>query len=451
MSCECAICSLKIDFELDSHLLQEIENGRCVIFAGSGVSTETRGAHGFSFYEQIANLVDTDGTERFWELIDKFENRPNGRQKLIEQIRGRFDYIDSWRDLRWAATRFHRSLATAPYFNEVITTNWDRYFEDVIRATPFVYDSDLAFWNDARRPLLKIHGSIDNLSTIVASSADYSECEERLRVGRLGDLLRHIFATQTVIFVGYSTSDTDFLNIYNTVRGSMGRFARVHYLVSPFIEDEQCASLKAELNITSIRTDATHFVDTIKDHMREKFCFAYDEAYDVIERELIRTTEIHLKFTGSYKVFKEPHLVFATAYQDGLIHGFQRIVDVRSANDFSDLHRVRGLIRLCEDKVAEYIKRRDYWNASYFDGYKMALICFDVENARLDPRQDVPKDLDDLPLFYHPKFGIMDEDEYNREVRPHPAVHRAALKQAIRIAKEYEGADDLVVQHSPFG
>lgn len=451
MSCECAICSLKVDFDLDKHLLQEIENGRCVIFAGSGVSTETSGAHSFSFYEQIADLVEHDGTERFWEIIDKFEGQPNGRQKLIEQIRSRFDYIDSWRDLRWAATRFHKSLATAPYFNEVITTNWDRYFEDVIRATPFVYDPDLAFWNDARRPVLKIHGSIDNLSTIVASSEDYRACEERLRAGRLGDLLRHIFATKTVIFVGYSASDTDFLNIYNTVRGSMGRFARSHYLVSPFVDDDERATLKTDLNITAIKTDATYFVDTIKEHMREKFCYAYDEAYDAIEEELGRTLAKHFEFTNSYAVFKEPHLIFATAYQDGLIHGFQRIVDVRNANDFANLHRVRGLIQLYEQKVSEYTRQRDYWNASYFDGYQMALIYFDVANARLDPRHDVPDDLGDLPLFYHPKLGVMDEDEYNEEVRPHPAVHKLALKQAIRMAKEYEGADHLVVQHSPFG
>ena len=364
MSCECAICSLKIDFDLDKHLLSEIESGRCVIFAGSGISTETRGAHSFSFYDQIANLVDCNATEPFWEIIDKFENQPNGRQKLIEEIRSRFHYIDSWRDLRWAATRFHTSLATAPYFNEVITTNWDRYFEDILRSTPFVYDSDLAFWETARRPLLKIHGSIDNLSTIVASSEDYRTCEERLGVGRLGDLLRHIFATKTVVFVGYSATDTDFLNIYNAVRGSMGRFARAHYLVSPFINQNLAVTMQAELNIISIRTDATHFVETIKEHMRKKYCFAYDEAYDSVEEELERVTSKHLEFTSGYSVFEEPHLIFATGYQDGLIHGFQRIVDVRNANDFADLHKVRAQIQLYVRKVKNYVENKDYWNAS---------------------------------------------------------------------------------------
>jgi hypothetical protein len=451
MACECAICALKIDFDLDKHLLEEIEGGRCIIFAGSGISTETTGAHSFSFYTQIANLVESDGTEKFWEIIDKFEDQPNGRQKLIEQIRGRFDYIDSWRDLRDAATRFHRSVATAPYFASFITTNWDRYFEDVIRATPFVYDSDLVFWESASRPVLKIHGSIDNLSTLVASSEDYDLCEKRLRNGRLGDLLRHLFATRTIIFVGYSATDSDFLSIYNSVRGSLGRLARVHYLVSPFLNEAQRLELRSDLNVIGIKTDASYFVETVKSHMREKFCFAFDDAYDEVEVELDRVAECHIRFIESYSVGSEPHLIFSTAYQDGLIHGFKRIVDRRYTNDFADLHRVRGQIALYGDKISEYTKQKDYWNASYFEGYQMALIFFDVANAKLDPKHEVSEDLDNLPLFYHPGQGVMDQDEFEQRVRPDPAIHKAALRQAKRIAKQYEGADDMVVQHTPFG
>jgi hypothetical protein len=451
MTCECVICALNIDFEIDPHLLKEIEEGRCVIFAGSGISTETTGAHIFSFYDQLASLTTANGDETFWQLIDKFEEKPNGRQKLIEQIRGRFDYIDGWRDLREAATRFHKSIATAPYFQAIITTNWDRYFEDIIRATPFVYDSDLAFWEGASRTVLKIHGSIDNLSTIVASSEDYKECQKRLEQGPLGDLLRHLFATKTIIFVGYSATDRDFLSIYKAVRGSMGRFARVHYLVSPFMEETQIHSLKDDLNIVGIKTDATNFVESVKSHMREKFCYAYDQAYDVMEFELLRAVQTHLEFVKTYGVFDDPHLIFCTAYQDGVIHGLQRIVDRRYTNDFADLHRLRGQMNLYEEKVSEYTRRKDYWEASYFAGYQMALACFDVANARFDPRHSVPDELDELPLFYHPGIGIMDEATFDEVVRPNPSVHKTALKQAVRMTKSYEGTSGLVVQHPPFG
>jgi hypothetical protein len=451
MTCECAICALKLDFDLDAHLLNEIENGRCVIFAGAGISTETNGAHNSSFYDEIAHLSGVKDGRPFPELVDAFENQPNGRQKLIEQIKKRFDYIDGWRDLREAANRFHKSLATAPYFSTIVTTNWDRYFEDVIRATPFVYDSDLAFWDESDRPLLKIHGSIDNLSTIVASTTDYEDCEARLKTGRLGDILRHLFATKTVIFFGYSATDADFLSVFEAVRGSMGRFARVHYLVSPYLSDEEGLRLRSNLNIIGIRTDATHFIETAKAHMREKFCFAFDEVYDAIEMELMKISMEHMAFVGSYSVAAEPHLIFATAYQDGLIHCFQRIVDRRHTNDFADLHRVRGQADLYGERAEEYLSKRDYWNASYFIGYQMGLIYFDILNAGLDPKQEVAEELLELPYYYHPKLDVMKRDDYKERVRPHPEVHKSALKQALRFAKRYEGADDLVVQHTPFG
>ncbi|MEP0392713.1 MAG: SIR2 family protein [Erythrobacter sp.] len=450
-ACECAICSLRIDFEMDEHLLEEIEQGRCVIFAGAGVSTETDGAHSFSFFEQLAAKVDGEEPNDFCSLIDAFEDRPNGRQKLIEEIRSRFQYIDSWRELREAATRFHKSVATAPYFREIITTNWDRYFEDVISATPFVYDSDLAFWNSASRPVLKIHGSIDNLSSIVASSRDYLECEERLRSGRLGDLMRHLFATKTVLFVGYSAQDSDFLNIYRAVQGSMQQFARTHYLISPFIDEAKQAELLSDLNIVGIKTDATHFIETVKSHMRGRFCFAHDDAYDDVRAQLSVATTTHLEFVDGVSIAETPHLIFCIAYQDGLIHGLQRIADRRYTNEYANLHNVRRQIELYDDKISAYTKAKDYWNASYFVGYQLALIFYDVSNAVRDERCEVPEGYEELPLYYHPKLGCMSAQEYDIEVRPNPEVHKAAYKQALRFARLLGNAEGIVPQHTPFG
>lgn len=272
-TCGCSICDLAIDFEIDHHLLGEIEKQNCVIFAGAGVSTETGYTHPNTLYDSLRHEAKIKDKPEFWEVVDRYEAQPNGRQKLIQLVKDRFDYIEAFRDLRRAATRFHRSPGNAPYFKTIITTNWDRYFEDVIDATPFVYDSDIPFWEGAKRSVIKIHGSIDNYSSIVASSEDYASCEKRLREGALGAVVKQIFATKTCIFCGYSAKDSDFQRIFRTVQDGLGQFARTHYLVSPFISDEEAIALKEEFGIISIRTDATHFIQTIKEHMAEKLVF----------------------------------------------------------------------------------------------------------------------------------------------------------------------------------
>lgn len=81
----------------------------------------------------------------------------------------------------------------------------------------------------------------------------------------------------------------------------------------------------------------------------------------------------------------------------------------------------------------------------------MALIYFYEVNRQLDSKTDNLDSLEDLPKFYHPRLDIMDEAEFDEKVRPHPEIHKAALKQARRMAKGYENAESMVVQHTPFG
>lgn len=443
--CECAICSLHLDFELDPHLLAEIEKHNCVIFAGSGISTETRYTHPDTLYGTLKHHAGVDEDLDFWDLVDRFEARPNGRQKLIEIIKDRFDYIDGFRELRWTATRFHRSLGNAPYLGAIITTNWDTYFEDVIGATPFVYDSDIPFWDSAKRPVLKIHGSLDNYSSIIASTEDYERCEERLREGALGAVLKQIFATKTCIFCGYSARDKDFWRIFSTIQAGLGQFARTHYLVSPFVTEDEAQELQASFGILSVRTDASHFVETIKEHMQEKFCFSDDDIFEVIDAELIDFREMHDNFVKSYNPRTHPHLIYATAYQDGVIHAFERILDRASSGEFADLHVVQGRISGYEEKLRECAKARNYWDLAYFTGYQNGLFHFILLND--DDLDEVPK----IPECFHPGQGDMHLDEYDETVRSNPEIHKAALAKAHKTTAHLTSDDELVVQHLPWG
>ena len=437
------MCALSIDFSMDEHLLSEIERHNCVIFAGAGISTETSDTHPDTLYDQLRHQIKCEDYPQFWELVDRFEAQPNGRQKLIELVKDRFGYINGFRDLRQQATRFHRALGNAPYFKSIITTNWDRYFEDVIEATPFVYDSDIPLWDTAKRPVIKIHGSIDNYSSLVASSEDYKFCENRLREGALGAVVKQIFATKTCILCGYSAKDPDFQSIFRTIQDGLGRLARTHYLISPYVTDDEAEQLRSEFGIVAIRTDATHFLRTTKSHMESKYCFASDDSFEAIVDDLIGFHETHMDFVDKADLKLEPHLIFAISYQDGVIHALQRLIDRRMTGDHSDLHRVQGQISKYEEKIESYRKDRNYWDVAYFTGYRNGLIRLVLLNSKID--DDPPS----IPECYHPGIGEIDLEEYDNLVRKNPEIHKGALREARRRTSDL--GEGIVVQHLPWG
>lgn len=148
--CPCEICRRKLDFELDEFLLREVSSGGAVIFAGAGASTEKRGAAPHSLYVELAaKLGLRDTSLPFPDLAQQLAEQPDGRFNLLRVIQERFDYIDRFRDLRLEAASLYDELATMPYLNTFVTTNWDRHFETRCHAKPFVNDPDMRFWGGA--------------------------------------------------------------------------------------------------------------------------------------------------------------------------------------------------------------------------------------------------------------------------------------------------------------
>src|SRR5690606_30134800 len=110
--------------------------------------------------------------------------------------------------------------------------NWDDYFERECNAIPIVTAEDFAFYNVEARKVFKIHGSISNYGSIVATSEDYTRCYKNLQTGIIGSFLKTILATKVVVFVGYSFSDFDFNKIYNYLKKEMGNILPHCYIVT---------------------------------------------------------------------------------------------------------------------------------------------------------------------------------------------------------------------------
>jgi hypothetical protein len=109
-----------------------------------------------TFYDEIRDQVDLDdGDIPFPEVMSAYEARFS-RSDLISAFFNRKRYIDSFPSLRRRATRLHRAVGQIPFFREIVTSNWDDYFEEETGAVPLVQGADFDYWDLRQRKVLKI-------------------------------------------------------------------------------------------------------------------------------------------------------------------------------------------------------------------------------------------------------------------------------------------------------
>jgi len=314
--CVCELCARRKGFTFPRALADEVKAGRAVVFAGSGISTEDRAVFPYTLYEDISGELNQKKAKiSFPELIDRYCKEPNGRARFLRKVTDRFGYIDSFPELYRGATSFHREISTIYQFENIITTNWDDYFERECGATPFVYPEDFALWDLPGRKVFKIHGSINNFGSLVASSQDYKECYRRLQTGVVGGALKTLLATRTIIYVGYSFEDTDFKKITEIITKEM-KGTKPH---SYFVTLDETAPVNFGKDFTVIVTEGTHFIEVLKEHLVAEKAMLPDTVFDALQIILLRVQTLHDQ-VQEISLRKHPTILLTLCYQDGLIH-----------------------------------------------------------------------------------------------------------------------------------
>lgn len=441
-NCDCVLCKDNHEFKVGSELMDELLGGKVTLFAGAGISTEARNVLKTTFYESVAAEIGKPHPyPAFPKLMEEYCHQPNGRINLLKKIKRRFDNIDSFPELTRSATRFHRELGTFFPIRNIVTTNWDTYFEEYCKATPFVTDPDLAFWEAADRRVLKIHGSVTNFGSIVATTQDYHQCEERLTVGLIGAQLKTILATQTVVFIGYSFSDSDFSSIYELVKTQMNALHKQAYVVTPFIED--CEKFRAA-GFIPIQTDGTYFITQIKAHAVAQGAMQDDDIYDSAMELHYRVQTEHALLYKFIKPSAYPEVIYAASYQDGLMHALERAIEMRGSGQYSHHCQVSGIINKYLELKKEKLKQRVYEDAAYIEGYINGLTYLLM--TRVD------RDSIDPPMYYMfgAKSDISNVAEFSNQLRANPNIHKAAHKRALGYLSNLANPESAEFHHPPW-
>jgi hypothetical protein len=368
--------------------------------------------------------------------MTQYCSQSNGRRKLLKKLKARFDYIEAFPFLLNSATRFHQELSTIPHLDDIVTTNWDPYFERYCSAVPFVSPQDFVFWDMPGRKVFKIHGSVSSYSSLVATNEDYDRCHDQLTRGLVGSNLKMLLATKVVVFVGYSFRDHDFSRIYDFLKEEM-RDALPHaYAVT--LSPESADPFRS-LGLSPIATDGTFFLQVLKSHLAAEGRMVPDDRFEDIDLAWYRVTKEHKALHETFSYERNPEIAYSAAYQDGLMDAFGRITQRRNGGEYSCPDHVIGLIRRYLEIQKNARHKREYADVAYIEGYVNGLqfLLLDDKQRKL------------LPLFY--LFGYEGDltslNRYKRACKNSRSLHQAAYAYAKRLTKNM--GDGLSFHHPP--
>lgn len=436
----CEICKNYHDFIFPKDLFDAIKNNEVVIFAGAGISTEGSNIFPSTLYEDILAEKENSGDKDLplSQIMSEYCKKQGSKRGLIERICQRINYVQSHPGLYNTTVKFHQLLATIPCINEIITTNWDDFFERECHATPFVYEKDMAFWEQAYRKVLKLHGSINNLGSIVVTSEDYDERYESLHTGLLGSQLKLLITNKTLVFIGYSFNDEDFNRLFSFVRSQLGSFIKKFYIVTL---DDHNNDKWVELGLEPIYTAGEYFLMVILHKLQESGCLISEDVINEVEKEHKSLREDHLQLANEINISDYPEVTFCLSYQDGMIHAFAHFLHHINYGQSLCKVKIRDML-ISYDKLIKDKKRHKRWyDVAYLEGYIFGYLFVIMDN---DDRKY-------FPHYFDLSMGesLLTLKEYKHSLSISERKLKSISKYASKFINNFpEG--DYVPQHTYF-
>ena len=191
-------------------LLNALRNDRLVIFAGAGVSMGTP-AHLPSFDALAHHIAEGTGQSIGEdETEDRFLGRLQGTG--IDVHRRAAQLLQKSKP---EPTKLHRNLLRLSATSEVvriITTNFDLLFEqeaeDLFSNAPEVFRAPALPYGQRFQGIVHIHGSVSKPHEMVLTNQDFGRAYLTESDGWARRFLVDLFASHTVLFIGYSHNDT---------------------------------------------------------------------------------------------------------------------------------------------------------------------------------------------------------------------------------------------------
>lgn len=266
----------------------------------------------------------------------------------------------------------------------IITTNFDNLIEKAVSKQGLFYDviaSDSNVSNaNTSKFILKVHGDLNNRN-IVLKEEDYLNYSENFKL--IETLLKSIFSTNVVVFVGYTLGDYNIKLILNWVRNLQGENFRTPYFI--YVGNQSLSSLdmmyyeSRGLNIidyknySSVQEDwlprykavlkkILEYEDTVLGYENaESIDYLFDLLSPLDQFNILRREDVGLRLKGDYIVG-----------DDGLIHQYNfQAKYIETFNDFHKKYSTVDIENEVDNSVFEkYDVIKNVLRKAYIYGYR---------------------------------------------------------------------------------
>ena len=248
-------------------LAEELEKGKLVVFVGAGVSknsglpdwkelikdyAEYRGIKEFTLKEYLTipeEVFERYGSLKYYEIAEK---RLSGK---------------------YVPNSVHRILKKMDLIY-IITTNYDTLIEDEIKNLQVVSkDEDLPY-TSSNRMLIKMHGNFEN-KNIVLKKSDYDNYEKKFPL--ISTLIKGLFTTNTILFIGYSYNDINVQQIMNWIKEILKEKIRKAFLVEFTNENNKEEENSEQINKISLKLSNDNNDEVLYENKKERFNNNYEK------------------------------------------------------------------------------------------------------------------------------------------------------------------------------
>ncbi len=231
--------------EYQERLFELISKEDVVLFAGAGLSLYAGYPNGNELRDLLWERLNTSEKQNF----DRNLNLSILAQSIYDLRGSRNFIIETLREVfkkRPNNVKVHNTISKIPHIKTIITTNYDNLFEYAFgdKCQTLINNSDLAYIDNNKTQLYKIHGDLSFPDSIIIKDSDYNNFFKSNKEGELfWNSVKEKMATKSILFIGYSLEDSNIQILFEKILESLGDDMKERFFVAPNLKQFQIDKL----------------------------------------------------------------------------------------------------------------------------------------------------------------------------------------------------------------